>query len=233
MLKSPAETALIKEAVKLNESVLELYLGNIAAGGSELDAVSDASYYALQSGAEDLYWMTSSAKVPALGFLAASRARPRRWRQGDYHYVVIEHSCRGGYFSEITQLVSLGRPKEEYIEAYRAATAAQKEADDAIRPGVPVSRLADAAQNVLAEYGYCRKNDGPSPCVGHSQGLDAWEPPRISGDERITIRPGMRFNIHPVVTLHDGAKITSCLSYLSTEGEAELLSAPPGEIVVI
>jgi len=37
----------------------------------------------------------------------------------------------------------------------------------------------------------------------------------------------------PSAALPDGAKITSRLSYLSTKGEAEQLSASPEEIVVI
>ncbi len=233
MIKSPAEIAIMKEAVRFNEKVLEVYLKEIAIGRREQDTLGEASLFALQNGAEDLYWMNFSCKIPAMGYHAASRERASRWQRGDYHYVVLEHSYRGGYFSEIIQMVSLrGKPKKEYLDAYRAVSAAQREAGCAIKPGVQVSRLSDIARSVLAAYGYCRP-EAPFPSIGHSQGLDAWEPPRISGDENITIKPGMRFNLHPSVTLPDGAKITSCVSYLSTENGSELLSTPSGEIIVV
>lgn len=233
MIKSPAEIALVKEAAILNEAVLERYLENVAAGRPEREALGEASRCAVQRGAEDLYWMTSSSEVPGFGALSPTGQRRHIWRPGDYHYAAFAHSGRGGYFSEVVQLVSLGKPKKEYAAAYGAVAAAQKEAAASIRPGVPVSRLADLAQKVLQDHGYGRETESPSPAVGHSQGLDAWELPRISGDEKITIRPGMRFNLHPSVALPDGAKITSCRSYLSTEGEPELLSGPPEEIIVI
>jgi len=233
MIKSPSEIKLIKEAVRLNETVLDRYLKNIAVGRIDMEAVCDASQYALQNGAEDLYWMTSSSEIPAIGFLATSRRRHHILNRGEYHYVVLEHSCSGGYFSEITQLISLGKPKNGYIEALNAVTAAQKEAAAAIRPGIQVSRIADIAHKVLTDYGYRDEDASLSPCIGHSQGLDAWEPPQISGDEKMTVKPGMRFNLHPVVVLPDGAKITSCISYMSTEDEAELLSSLPAEIIVV
>ncbi len=231
-VKSPAEISLMREAVKFNEEVLDFYLKKVAVGDNELDAVKAASAFALQGGAEDLYWMASTAGIPTMAFLAAAKSQPRNWQRGDYHYIVLEHSTGEGYFSEITQLISFGAPKKAYVDAYAAVTAAQKAAFSAIAPGVPVSRLADAAQEVLCGCGYCQKAE-ISPCIGHSQGLDAWELPRISDDDPTIIRPGMRFNIHPAVTLNDGAKITSCISCLSTDDGAEILSSLPEEIIVL
>lgn len=233
MVKSPAEILLMKDAVRLNENILKQYLKNVAAGRSETEAVRVASDFALQQGAEDLYWMASSSRIPSLAFWAASRQFKHIWQQRDYHYIVLEHSCNGGYYSEITQLISFGEPAKEYSRAYQAIRTAQKAAAALIRPGIPVSQLADAAQKALIDYGYIQEGTVPSPCIGHSQGLDAWERPRISGDEETIIRAGMRFNIHPSVTLSDGAKITSCFTYLSTEQGVELLSDLPDEIIII
>ncbi len=231
-VKSPAEISLMREAVKFNEDVFDFYLKKVALGKSVVDAVRAASAYALQGGGEDLYWMASTAEIPTMAFLAAAKRQSRPWRRGDCHYIVLEHSTGEGYFSEITQLISFGTPKKEYAEAYAAVVRAQKAACSAIEVGVPVSRLADAAQEVLCGCGYCQRCK-ISPCIGHSQGLDAWELPRISGDDPTIIRPGMRFNIHPAVALPDGAKITSCISCISTDDGAELLSSLPEEIIVL
>ncbi|MDO4952706.1 MAG: M24 family metallopeptidase [Synergistaceae bacterium] len=231
-VKSPAEIALMREAVKFNEKILDFYLSQTAAGKTEIDAVNKASLYALEQGAEDLYWMTASGKTPSLAYLAASRQQKHTWQQGDYHYVVLEHSVPGGCYSEITQLISLGKPKKEYEEAYKAVTEAQKAAASAAKTGQPVSKLAEASHKVLCELGYCAK-ESPVPCIGHSQGLDAWEFPRIAADETMTVQPGMRFNIHPAVILPDGAKITSCQSWLATENGCEQLSTLSDKIIVL
>ena len=43
----------------------------------------------------------------------------------------------------------------------------------------------------------------------------------------------MRFNIHPMVSLADGARITSCDCYVATEDGSRRLSTLPYEIAVV
>lgn len=229
-IKSAAEIELMRQAVKFNEDCLEAYVKEMAIGKSELEAVNKASFYAIESGAEDLYWMTSSAKSPTLAYLAASWQKQHVWENGDYHYLVLEHSVQGGYYSEITQLISFGKAKAEYVKALQAVAFAQEAAANEIKIGVPVSNLAKASHKVLAELGYANP-EAAAPCIGHSQGIDAWEFPRLAADEKMLVQAGMRFNIHPAVALPDGAKITSCITYLSTETGFEKLSKAKNEII--
>jgi Xaa-Pro aminopeptidase len=193
---------------------------------------------ALKKGAEDLYWMASSGKIPRLGYLSEARQRRHVWQKGDYHYIVLEHSAEGGHFGETTHLISLGAPNPEYERAFAAVSESQRAAAAQIKPGALVGNLADAAEEVLADAGYAAPK-GKSPAgtrpsaIGHSQGLDVWEFPRIvSGDETI-IQPGMRFNLHPAAVLPDGAKITSCDCWISTETGGRRLSSLPYEILIV
>jgi len=230
MIKGPEEILLAEAAVKLNEDVFYDYLNYVKPGNSELEAVNNASLFALNAGAEDLYWMVSSGKIPHLAFLHQARQSKHVWAKGDYHYVVLEHSAAGGHFGEIIQLISIGAPKPEYVRAFSAVSEARKAAAAEIKRGAPVGGMADASDRALAEWGY--PQNGRS-AIGHSQGFDLWEFPGIAHGESTLIQPGMRFSIHPAVALPDGAVITSCDSYISTDTGARRLSSTPCEIIVI
>ncbi|MCL1940982.1 MAG: Xaa-Pro peptidase family protein [Synergistaceae bacterium] len=232
MIKSPEEILLAEAAVKLNEETFYNYLSYVKPGNSELDAVNNASLFALNAGAEDLYWMVSSGKLPHLAFLHRARQRKHVWAKGDYNYIILEHSAAGGHFGETTQLISIGEPKPEYVRAFSAVSEAQKAAAAEIKPGAPVGDMADASDRVLAEWGY-PQNQNEYSAIGHSQGFDVWEFPRIVHGEPTLIQPGMRFNIHPAVALPDGAKITSCDCHISTDTGARRLSSIPYEIIVL
>jgi Xaa-Pro dipeptidase len=236
MVKSPAEIALTEAAIALNEEAFREYLQFVRPGNSELDAVARISEVTLQKGAEDLYWMASSGKIPRLGYLFEARQRRHVWQEGDYHYIVLEHSAEGGYFGETTHLLSLGAPNPEYERAFAVVGESQRAAAAQIKPGTLVGSLADAALAILTDAGYVAPSKGERPqppAIGHSQGLDVWEFPSIACGDEAVIQPGMRFNLHPAVTLPDGAKITSCDCWISTETGGRRLSSLPYEILVV
>lgn len=235
MVKSPAEILLSEIAVKLNEDAFYHYLQFVGPGRRELDAIAATSRFALDNGAEDLYWMSSSGPIPRPAYLAGAREQRHVWRKGDCHCIILEHSAAGGYYGETTHLISLGDPKPEHVKAFAVVGEAQKAAAARIQPGARVGEIADAAERVLIESGSAQPR-GPQQipsAIGHSQGADVWECPRVvSGDDTV-IEPGMRFNLHPAVVLPDGARITSCDCYIATETGARRLSTLPYEIIVV
>ncbi len=235
MVQSPLELRLSEAAVRLNEETFRHYLQFVGPGRRELDAIAAASRFAAEAGAEELYWMAASGPKPRLAYLADARQRRHVWCGGDYHTVVLEHSAEGGYFGETTHLISLGEPAPNYARAFAAVGEAQRAAAARIRPGATVGELADAAEAVLIEWGYARpRGAGERPAaIGHGQGADVWEFPRIVSGDTTPIEPGMRFNIHPMIALKDGARITSCDCCVATEDGSRRLSTLPYEIAVV
>ncbi|MCR5346834.1 MAG: M24 family metallopeptidase [Fretibacterium sp.] len=240
MVKSQEEVRLSEAAVKLNEEVFRHYAGLVKPGGRELDAVAEASRFALSLGAEELYWMSASGPVPGLALMAQARERTHIWEKRDCHCIILEHAAAGGHMGETTHLISLGRPKEEYARAFAAVGEAQLAAAGKIRPGARVGELAAAAEEALRGCGY----DGcftPGGAIGHGQGADVWEIPCIAAGNETLIEPGMRFNLHPSVRLGDGpagslrqgAVITSCDCWISEESGARRLSSLPREIIEV
>ncbi|MDO4785586.1 MAG: M24 family metallopeptidase [Fretibacterium sp.] len=234
-VQSPLEIRLSEAAVRLNEETFRHYLQFVGPGRRELDAIAAASRFAAEAGAEELYWMAASGPLPRLAYLADARQRGHVWCGGDYHTIVLEHSAEGGYFGETTHLISLGDPDPRYVRAFAAVGEAQRAAAARIRPGATVGELADAAEAVLIERGYARPRGAGEPpaAIGHGQGADVWEFPRIVSGDATPIEPGMRFNIHPLAVLEDGARITSCDCHIATQDGSRRLSTLPYEIAVV
>ena len=232
MVKSPEEIRLSEAAVKLNEEVFRYYVGLVKPGGREVDAVAEASRFALSLGAEELYWMSASGPVPGLALMAQARERAHVWQKGDCHCIILEHAAAGGHMGETTHLLSLGKPKEEYAHAFAAVGEAQAAAASRIRPGARVGEVAHASEETLTKLGYAGMFTAGAP-IGHGQGVDVWEIPCIAAGDETVIEPGMRFNLHPSVRLADGAALTSCDCWVAEANGARRLSSLPREIIEV
>lgn len=233
--KDEAELRLSTEAARLNDAVLSHYLERLAGGSNICGAVAEASGFAYKSGAEDLYWMASLDAVPRTAFLSEMWKCRDADTKGRYHYIILEHSAAGGHFGEVTQLVSFGKPKAEYLSAFSAVRDATAAAASKIKPGALVGDMAKASEEVLIKAGYLDKAQAESAAasIGHGQGYDIYEPPRITRNNGTVIEEGMRFNIHPAVRLGDGAVITYCDCYVAERNGCRRLSSLPYDIAVI
>ncbi len=234
-VKSAAEAELAASAARLNDGAMSYYAKLLSEGRDCLTAVAEASRWACENGAEDLYWMASFGTAPRTAFLSEIWKRGSMAREEKYHYAVTEHSAKGGHFGEVTQLFSFGKPKSEYTRAFEYVCEALRAAAEKIRPGASVCELALASESVLIKAGYLSAEEAArlAPSIGHSQGYDIYETPRITRSERTVIKEGMRFNLHPSVRLDDGAVITYCDCYIAEKHGGRRLSSLPYKIIVI
>lgn len=227
MRKSPYEMELSREAIRLNEEVFRYYLANVSAGASEQEAIRRAAAYGWEAGCEDQYWLADTGKGPVCRPLPLGREKDHVWQTGDMHGIVLEHSADGGHYSEISRHIAIGREDPAFTAAYEALAEAQEAAFAVMKPGRTVGEVAEAAENVLRKtvFGASYARGAAPLCLGHGQGLDVWEYPRIiRGDETVLV-PGMRLNLHPPAELPDGTSVSFCDLYGITETGAEKLSS--------
>jgi len=239
MPKSDEEILLCEKGIKINEIAFRAYLEGVRVGGSEVDAITEASYAARKAGCEDQYWMCGSGATPAQGSVPLVMEKGHIWKTGDLNVVIIEVSGPGGYFGEISHLISLGDPDPSVIKAFQAVSEAQKLAGRAIRPGIPVGDVAVLVDQYFIEEGYYPKDKKDMAkattgnLIGHGQGLDVLELPHVISGDRTVIKPGTRLNIHPNVTLPNGVRVMSCDCYVATETGSRRLSDIPYELIVV
>ncbi len=231
--KSELEIELTKKTVEINELSFNEFLKNVKASQMDFQAYQKSKAFTDLLLTEEQYWMVG--KKGAAGFWTNLHRFPEKFEQGDLISVVTEHSGPGGHWGEVSNLISIGEPNSDVVKAQAALAEAQNEAFKHIKPGNTIGQMADAAQRVLEDLGYLEKltPDSPARYLGHSQGVDVFEPPVIvSGNEEI-MEEGMRLNFHPSASLSDGAKISYCVCYLVTKDGGIRLTNLSDEIYIV
>jgi Xaa-Pro aminopeptidase len=118
-------------------------------------------------------------------------------REGDA--VVLDFGGKvGGYCSDISRTVCVGRSPERFVEVYEVVREAQEAAFQAVRPGVPAEEVDRAARDVIERAGY---GDRFIHRTGHGIGLELHENPYIVRGNAEPLRAGMCFSIEPGIYL--------------------------------
>lgn len=138
------------------------------------------------------------------GGLGASPALPqgasrRPIQPGDPVVVDLVGNC-GGYLSDQTRMFSLGPPREPFGRAFDAALEVQRAVVAAARPGVPASRLYQAALEAAASTPFAAHFLGEVhkvTFVGHGIGLEVDEAPFLARGFDAPLEEGTVFAVEP------------------------------------
>jgi Xaa-Pro aminopeptidase len=135
-----------------------------------------------------------------------------------------------GYCSDRTRTVYVGAASAEARRVYDAVLASQQAAIDAVRPGVKVARIDQAARKILQQNGLAQYF---THSTGHGVGLEIHEAPRVARGQQEVLRPGMVITIEPGVYLPGkwGVRIEDVV--VVTEQGCEVLAATQKEFIVI
>jgi Xaa-Pro aminopeptidase len=114
--------------------------------------------------------------------------------------------------------VGNGSTPEDARHAYESVKEAQEAAIAAVRPGISVTEVDEAARAVLREAGLGRYF---THSTGHGVGLEIHEAPRVAAGQKETLRPGMVITIEPGVYFPGkwGVRIEDMVVVSKTGGE--------------
>ncbi len=198
MVKDADELQKIRAAVELGARLFERALAVLRAGVKETDVAAEMEYAARRAGAEEMSFPTIIASGPRSA-LPHGRASEQVIGRGGF--VVCDFGViLAGYCSDQTRTVWVGTgsgvvPKEARV-AYESVREAQQAAIAAVRPGIRVAEVDEAARKVLRRAGLGRYF---THSTGHGVGLEIHEPPRIAPRQEEILRPGMVITIEPGV----------------------------------
>lgn len=194
--KDAEELTLIRGALMLSEEVMSELPDIIRPGITERELAAEVDYRHRLKGADGPAFET----IVAFGARAAlPHARPgdARLERGDC--ILLDFGCvTGGYRSDITRTMVLGRAPEGFDEAYAAVERALAAAQRAVTAGMDGRDLDAVARTSLERDGLAERF---SHSLGHGVGLDIHEGPRVSSVTSSRLREGAVITIEPGVYL--------------------------------
>jgi Xaa-Pro aminopeptidase len=228
VVKDPEEIKLLRAAVQMGASLFQGVLKTIKPGARENEVAAELEYAARQAGAQQMSFATiiASGKRSALPHGVASEARiPARG------FVVCDFGViLAGYCSDMTRTVHVGIPTKQARRVYDRVRQAQQAAVDAVKPGISVSEVDEAARKLLKNHGLGRYF---SHSTGHGVGLEIHEAPRIAAAQTDILRPGMVITIEPGAYIPQkwGVRIEDMV--LVTETGCEVLTPTSKELITL
>jgi Xaa-Pro aminopeptidase len=222
LVKDEDELALMREAALLGCRLFEHILSFVRPGIAETAVAAELEYRARLLGAEGMSFETivASGTRSALPHgHATGELLPRRgFLTLDFGIIL------GGYCSDMTRTVYLGKPKVDERNAYEAVLEAQETAVAAVAAGVRCGEVDEAARGVLRRAGLA---EAFTHSTGHGVGLEIHEPPRLGAGQKTRLQAGMVVTIEPGIYLANrfGIRIEDMVAVTGSGGQV-LTPAP-------
>lgn len=228
MVKSEEEIAAIRESVNINSQAFAAGLTRFRAGMTENEFAAEIEYQMRRLGAEK----------PAFDTIVAFRknsalphARPGATRiDGNGLLLIDMGTFRGGYASDMTRCVHLGKPGAETRNLYRAVLEAQMAGLDAVAPGVTAGSIDDVTRGVLRKHGL---DKAFVHSTGHGLGLEIHEAPRLGKSDPTVLRAGMAITIEPGAYLEGKGGVRIEDTVLTTPTGVAILTPTAKELVIL
>lgn len=226
MVKEPGEVALIRAAVRLGSGLFNRALKVLRPGVTEAEVAAEIEYAARCAGAQGMSFETivAGGRRSALPHgIASSQPITNKG------FVVLDFGViLGGYCSDMTRTVHMGRVPGKSREMYQVVQEAQDKAIAAVRPGVKAGEVDCAARSVLQKAGLGRYF---THSTGHGLGLEIHEPPRLGKGQTEVLETGMVVTIEPgaYVAGRGGVRIEDVV--VVTPGGCEVLTPTTKELM--
>lgn len=195
-VKVAGEVKAIRKALSIQQQAFRETCDFIKPGLSEYEVAAYLEYRMRSLGADGVSFPPI---VAAAANASLPHAVPGKTKIKAGGTVLIDWGAKwGGYCSDLTRVVALGKMKPKMREIYQIVLDAQMAAIDAIRPGKRLSEIDAVARRVIDKAGYGERF-GHS--LGHGIGLDIHEQPVLSAKAKGMLQPGQVVTVEPGIYL--------------------------------
>ncbi len=228
MIKSHDEIEKIRHSVNVNSEAYRRTLRRVKVGATERDIAAELEFQMHRLGAEKPAFETI---VAAGARSALPHATPTGRRVEDNEILLVDMGATvDGYTSDMTRVSHIGVPSKRTRGYYNAVLEAQLAGVDAIRPGLPASRVDARVRSVLRGHGLERFF---VHSTGHGLGLEIHEGPRIGKRDSTKLAPGMVITVEPGIYIENVGGIRIEDTVLVTDAGCEVLTPTSKELVEI
>jgi len=240
MIKRKDEIENIRAAAKLTDLCFDFILKKLKVGVTEGKIAWEIESFFRKFGAESAFSpivaFGKNSSIPHYNCLSCG-AKKFQSLALKSTVVLLDFGARvNGYCADMTRVVFVGKPTEEWRRAYQTVVTSQQAVfrklsqiytkADARISGATLDRLA---RGIIKRAGFV-----PYPhSLGHNVGLDIHENPRLTIKEDSRLLPGMVFTVEPAIYKENqyGIRIED-LVLLKREG-IEIISTSTKEMIVI
>ena len=195
-IKSPAEVARIAQACAITSQAYDLTFQNIRPGSSEIEVEKMMLRYQIELGGSNP-WLLTTSGVGNYEMISKA-ASPRTIEPGDM--VWMDGGCAvEGYWSDFSRAGVVGGATSEQADTQETINNITMDAVRMVRPGVPVSEIAQSCDEALARLRLpvTASLSGLASRVGHGLGLNITELPSLNVHDRSILEEGMVVTIEP------------------------------------
>ncbi len=228
MIKSPAELALLRQAVAITDHAFQACFAAARPGVSEKEIARVAAETMIHHGADRPGFVLVVSGIENYRRLSG-KPTERQLQRGDMLWIDMG-AVYQGYWADFCRAAVIGKPTSTQIDLHDTLLEVNQQCLDAVRIGQPVSRVAQTAESAFAARGV-EASIGKGR-IGHGIGLMATEPPHVALYEQTLMQEGLVFTIEPRVV--NDAGIFNCEEELVVCFQGpELLTTAPRELTVI
>ena len=218
-IKDAVEIEAIRRAVDVAQRAFKRIVRHVRPGAVERDLAGRLEYEMRRAGADGAAFATIVA-AGAHAALPHARAGDDVVRRDQI--VLFDWGARvGGYCSDLTRVVAVGRIPARLRRIYEIVLQAQQAGIAAIAPGVTARQADAAARRIIAKAGYGKQF---SHSLGHGLGLEVHEAPALSRRVERRLEPGMVVTVEPGVYVRGLGGVRIEDDVLVTRDGAEVLS---------
>ncbi|KQB85842.1 M24 family metallopeptidase [Corynebacterium lowii] len=230
LVKDSQELESLRSVAALASQAFEdlLAAGELAVGRSERDIAADLEYRMRKAGSE----RTSFDTIVASGVNSAKPhhgAGDRVLREGDL--VTVDFGAHvGGFNSDMTRTVVMGKADEFSAEIYEVVKRAQAAGVEASTVGTALADVDRATREIIEEAGY---GEYYVHSTGHGVGLEVHEGPAAASGAEGVLREGMTLTIEPGIYVpgRGGVRIEDTL--IITPGAPEVITQVSKDLMVL
>jgi Xaa-Pro aminopeptidase len=195
-VKDANEVKAIHKALAIQQEAFRETCDFIKPGQSEYEVAAYLEYRMRALGADGVSFPSI---IAADANASLPHAVPGKKKIKAGGIVLIDWGAKwGGYCSDLTRVVAVGKMKPKIREIYKIVLDAQMAAIDAIAPGKRLCDIDAVARRVIDKAGYGERF-GHS--LGHGIGLDIHEQPVLAAKAKGELEPGQVVTVEPGIYL--------------------------------
>ncbi|MBQ8952269.1 MAG: aminopeptidase P family protein [Eubacterium sp.] len=225
-VKTEEEIEYLRQAEHIGDMAFNDILGILKPGMTELEVAAELEYRMKCHGAEGFSFDT----IAASGVHSSMpHAIPTDKKLEDGDFLTLDFGCLyGGYCSDMTRTVCIGKADDEKKAVYNKVLEAQLAVLDAVKPGLVCKDVDAIARNIIRDAGY---GSYFGHGLGHSVGLFIHESPAFNTRDETVLQAGMVITDEPGIYLPGrfGVRIEDMI-LITEEGYENLAHSPKGLI---